>query len=205
MIFASVGDTVPLALVLWDGATGMFPRARVYSGAVLITTIPLVHAADGYYYASWIPGTAGDFAVVYTVYSDAGFTTLAGNYELALDQLRITAFALAEEAGKVMQSFTFDAGTDSIIVNVWLEIDSAQVTSGLSNATLTMFDSTAGSLATPPAQVVPVGQGVFRFVVPNPGFPVGEYATFAVATIDHAGPPIRTFRGITGVTFSRAQ
>jgi len=194
---------VPLVLVLWDGATGLFPRARVYSGITLVTTLPLTHVAEGYYQVNWTPVVAGKFVVVYTVYSDAGFTAPSSFYEKAQDLVKVNEFADSEEAGKVMQSFTFDVSTDTIVINMWLEKDNALVSSGVSNATLMVFDSAAGPISMPPTQALSVGQGVFRFVIPNPGLPLGEFATFSVGTIQHIGPPARTYKGICGVTFSR--
>lgn len=203
MILANVGEAVPLVLVLFDGAAGLFPRARIYNGAALVTTVPLTHVAEGYYLATWTPLVSGKFSAVYTVFTDAGFTLTANTYEKAQELLMVSD-AAAPDGGTVRQSFTFDAAGNSIIINVWLEIDTSPVTTGVTNATIILYNSTAGVLATPAAQLLPVGQGVFRFVVPNPGLPIGEFATFSIATIDHSGPPARTLRGITGVTFSRA-
>lgn len=202
MIITSVSEAVPLTLVLWDGATTLYPRAKVYADATLVATVPLVHVAEGYYLGAWVPGVTGQYSVVYTVYTDAGFLTTAPTYEKAQDRVLVLGTSLdATAGGAVRQSFTFDTAANTVVINAWLEIGTAVVTSGVTAATITLFDSVAGVLSPPAPQALPVGQGVFRFVLPNPGLPIGEFATFSLATITYNATQ---YKGITGVTFSRA-
>lgn len=198
------GETVPLSLVLGDYATGLFPRARVYNGLSLITTINLAAGPNGYYFSTWTAGIPGRYEVVYEIYADAGHTVLSTRYDAAEDESVHVRDVPAGQTGSIRQSFTLDTTSNAIIVNVWLEVDGGEVSSGVTNATLVLYASDGTVLETPAAQPTPVVQGVFRFSVTIPSFPLGENATFSVATIDYAGPPSRTVRGVTGVTFSRS-
>ena len=206
MVLASVGETLPLALVLSDRDEGFYPRAEVYDGTSLITSVNLAHVADGYYYGAWVPTTSGKFVVIYTVYSDAARTSVAllgglPRYEPDTDLFNVLDEPLASGGGAVRQSFTLDISTNSIIVNVWLELEGEQVPTGVSDASLRLYSYDGILLSAPANEASPVAQGVFKFTFALPAFSVGENATFSLATIDHNS---QTYRGITGVTFSRS-
>lgn len=199
-----VGEDVPLSLVLGDYATDLYPRVRVYLADTLVDSVDLTHVANGYYTAAWEVAAVGTYSLVYDVYTDAGHTTLSDDYEPAMETLQAFAGQVAEESGAVRQAYTLDPASNTITVSVWVEIDGTQVTSGLSNAALTLFYADGTTLSTPAAQVAPEFQGVFLFeIAPAPSFPLGETATVSLVTIDFDGPPARTLRGVTGVTFSR--
>lgn len=205
MSFAFVGEAIPLSLVLADYAAGYYPQARIYSGSALVDTIPLAFISTGYYYATWTVSTAGRFTVVYDVFVDSDHLILSDRYEPDTEELQAFPGPVAEEQGAIRQAFTLDTTSNSIIINLWVELDGSQVSSGLSNAALTLYKHDGTVIATPIAQVAPILHGVFRFVItPIPNFPLGENATFSRATVDFAGPPARTFFGVTGVTFSRS-
>ena len=77
LIPAKVGDSVTLPLVRKDGATGLFPRAKVYNAlGALVFTSDMTHVADGVYYSDtpFIVATAGKFQVVYIIYTNAART-----------------------------------------------------------------------------------------------------------------------------------
>jgi hypothetical protein len=204
MSFAFVGENVPLAMVLADHVTSMSPRARIYNGTTLVSTVALVSVSTGYYYATWLASSPGRFEVVYDVFTDPGFLNLSPLYSPGIEEIHVMTGPVAEEGGAVRQSYTLDTNSNSIIVNLWLEVDSNQVATGVSNANLTLCKQDGTVLASPSAQASPVAQGVFLFTFPIPPFAIGENATFSFATVDFAGPPARTFRGVTGVTFSRS-
>lgn len=72
-ILAAAGDTIPLALVVEDGATTLFPVARVFSsaGAPVGSPIDLLHVSAGFYLASFIVPAAEKYVVRYDIFADA--------------------------------------------------------------------------------------------------------------------------------------
>lgn len=205
MTLAFVGEAVPLSLVLADYAAGYYPQARVYNGPTLVASVTLPYIANGYYYAPWTVSAAGRLTIVYDVYVDPDHLVLSERYEPDTEEVQAFPGPLAEEQGAIRQAFTLDTTSNSIIINLWAELDGSQISSGLSNATLTLYKHDGTIIASPAAQASPILHGVFRFViVPIPNFALGENATFSRATVDFAGPPARTFFGVTGVTFSRS-
>ena len=76
-----LGDPLPLFLQLGDAETNLFPRAEVRDAtgaAVVGSPFALTHVASGMYKnTSYTPTVAGNYFAVYTVYTDAGFTTLS--------------------------------------------------------------------------------------------------------------------------------
>lgn len=206
MSLSSVGETLPLALVLSDNSTSYYPQVKVYDGTSLVTTVNLLHVSEGYYYASWVPATSGKFTAIYTVYEDAGRTTVATlgglpRYEPDTERFNVLDGPLASSGGAVRQAFTLDGTSNSIIVNVWLELEGQQVSSGVSDAALTLYTYDGLVLATPAVVAAPSAQGVFSFTFPIPAFSIGENATFSLSTVDHSST---SYRGVTGVTFSRS-
>lgn len=204
MTLAFVGDSVPLGLTLADYSSAYFPRVRIYDGATLLTTINLTFVDLGFYYGTWTPTYDGRFVAVYDTYSDVGHTTLATRYLPDTEEIQVFAHPLATEDGAIRQSFTLDAVANNIIVNLWAEIEGVQVSTGISAATLVLYKHDGTVMASPATQASPIAQGVFRFIFPVPPLALGENATFSVATVVFAGPPVRTLRGVTGVTFSRS-
>jgi len=108
-----------------------------------------------------------------------------------------------DEAGYVRLSVTFDAIANTIRANASLATDLGQKTTGLSNATLQLFDRTGASLTTLATTASPDAQGTFAFNIAAPAFLVGETETYFVVTVAEAGPPARVWRSIVGATFSR--
>lgn len=90
-----LGQEVPLALQLSNGATNKYPQARMFddSGAELSgSPVTLTHVGSGLYKAANFVMPAKPFIVAqYLVYSDAGHTTLDADYPIASD-----AFALLD-------------------------------------------------------------------------------------------------------------
>lgn len=200
----TVGFPVPLHIVLADYNNAVFPRARVYTGTTLVTSVNLAFISSGYYESTWTPGAAGSYFVVYDIYEDSGHTTLSEFYTPDTEEFEVTEATVAgDQAVAVRQSYTLDAPAGQIIVNTWLEVNGGETTTGITNATLSLYTSTGTLLAAVAPQVVPVAEGVFRFAFSIPAFTAGENATFSVATIDYDAPFPRTIRGVTGVTFSR--
>lgn len=203
MLIAFEGEDLPLDLSLEDYATDRVAKARVYEDGSLLTTLTLPHVTDGYYRTLWPTTSSGRFYIAYDVYLTDG-VTLAG-YSVADVSILVLAGRLATTGVQVKQSYTLDETSNSIIVNVWLELDGVQITSDVVDATLVLYNATMGVIATPATQTTPQGLGVFRFVIsPIPGFALGETATVSRATIDYTGDPAKTYSSVTGVTFSRS-
>jgi hypothetical protein len=201
---AYVGEDIPLTLTLGDYATNMSPRARIYSGTSLLSTVALASVDRGYYYGTWIAPSVGRYQVVYDVYTDSSYTVLSELYFPSQDEIQVISGPTAVEGGAVRQSYTLSSTTNAVIVNMWLELDNSQITANISNATLALYQSDGTMVANPPAQATPIGEGVFQFVFTPPALPIGENALFSAGSIDYSGTPAKTFRGITGLTFSRS-
>lgn len=80
-----VNQATLIGIMLYDGATNQFPRARVYNAAGTEQSgspFALTHVANGYYSNnSWTPTVEGIYFVAIRTFSDAGFTTLNPKYE----------------------------------------------------------------------------------------------------------------------------
>ena len=91
MLRATTGEPVPLQVLLPDGQTGLFVRARIYSATgVALQTMSLAHKAEGLYMVSWTPSADGYYTVVYEVFADAGFTNPA-NYDKDGEQIDVNS------------------------------------------------------------------------------------------------------------------
>jgi hypothetical protein len=95
-----LGQEVPLALQLSNGATNKFPRAKIYdeSGTELAgSPVVLTHVSAGLYKASSFVMPAKPFIVAqYLIYSDAGFTTLDPDYPIASDAFSLLTLTTLE-------------------------------------------------------------------------------------------------------------
>lgn len=93
MIHVQSGDPLPLELVLADGNTGRFPRARVYnSSGVEVGGSPfnLTHVAGGFYRnTAFTPGADGSYTAIFTTYLDAGYTMIGARYGRAYEYFEV--------------------------------------------------------------------------------------------------------------------
>lgn len=86
MIRVNVNQAIPLKVLIGDGSTGLYVRAKVYDSAgTLVATVALPHVAEGMYASTTTIGVEGFYTAVYTVYTDAGFLSLATDYSKAQD------------------------------------------------------------------------------------------------------------------------
>jgi len=87
------GDTIPLVLQLFDGATDQFPQAELWNldTNVLIDTKNLVHRNEGLYSLMTEIMPNSRVAVTYIIYSDAGHTT-----ENLLFERKVDTFTLSD-------------------------------------------------------------------------------------------------------------
>jgi len=95
-----LGQEVPLALQLSNGATNKYPQARMFddSGAELSgSPVTLTHVGSGLYKASTFLMPSKPFIVAqYLVYSDAGHTTLDTDYPIASDAFSLLDLSILE-------------------------------------------------------------------------------------------------------------
>lgn len=79
-----LGQVVPLSLQLSGAETNKYPRVRIYNSAgseVAESPIDLTHVANGLYKNATYNMPASAFVIAqYTVYSDAGHTTVDTTY-----------------------------------------------------------------------------------------------------------------------------
>ena len=198
-----LGNQAPLALILGAQDVSKFPQAMVFDQlgtATPVATLSMAHVSQGYYFVAWTTTAVGTFTVKYAVYDDAGHTVFDG-FDQASETIQVTADDMLVQGGIVRAGYTYDGGTDTITVNVGLEIDDELAQTGVSNATLVLHDSNGAVLATPSAVATPDAQGIFAFAFAAPLFGSGETPAYGLATVDFAGPPARTFKGITYLTF----
>jgi hypothetical protein len=102
---ATVGVPVPIAMVLEDGNTSMYPQAELYeTGAdTPILVLDLAHKAKGRYEANWTPEAVGVYAAVFIVYSDAPHTIESIVYTREIEQVFVTASSIDDLAAKLIR------------------------------------------------------------------------------------------------------
>jgi len=96
----SVGDIVPLALLLEDGNETQYPQAEVYAagGTSPLATLDLVHKARGRYEANYTLTAAGVRTVVFITYADTAHTVENITYSREQEQLIITQYGIDDLA-----------------------------------------------------------------------------------------------------------
>ena len=159
-----LGDVAYLSLKLTDGATGLFPRAVIYSPApVPVATVDLTDSGQGLYRATWLPPATGAFDVVDLVFSDAGHTTDA-EYEQGLDRLLVR-----EPRDQALLGVSYDEAGDTLYLQASLNRSGEPLTSPVVTAvSFDVYDADNSVLFTV-SDAAPDGQGVFRASKPAPG------------------------------------
>lgn len=89
---ATVGNAVPIVMILEDGAQDQYPQAELYvgGGVTPLTVIDLEHKAKGRYEGSWTPSSVGVFTAQFIIYSDSGHTIESIMYVQAVEQIVVT-------------------------------------------------------------------------------------------------------------------
>lgn len=91
MLRATVGEPIPLQVLLPDGSETMFVYATVVdSEGTQVEFLRLPHLVKGLYSANWTPSTEGWFGTMYDVYLDEARFTAAG-YERAGEQIEVSS------------------------------------------------------------------------------------------------------------------
>lgn len=81
------GESVPLVVLLEDGASDQYPLASVYRNGTLEASVDLTHQSIGRYRGMWTPSTIGFYDVLYRVYTDPS-RTLEGDYGRQVESWR---------------------------------------------------------------------------------------------------------------------
>lgn len=104
-VAATVGQPVPIVMILEDGNEDQYPRAFVYEAgaSVPLTTLNLSHKHLGRYEASWTPASPGTYAVTFITYSDAGRTIENIVYARAVEQVFATSESIDNLAAKIVR------------------------------------------------------------------------------------------------------
>lgn len=203
-MYQTLVDQAPLiqfpvvnAGVLVTGLSGVFTVSVVSPSGVLLSPAPAVAE-------SVVPGIYG-FTVPQAFLGAQG----AGNYALVV---AVSAPALVvsdvlvvtDEPSDIRLAVTYDASGSLLRCNLWVERSVGQQTTGLTNATVRLFDRAGAPLTGLVTAAAADANGVFGFSFAAPAFAVGDTETYFDCTVADAGPPVRTRRGKVGVTFSRA-
>jgi hypothetical protein len=86
LLTVHINEALQIRAVAGDGATGLFPRTRIYDGGgSVIATLNLTGVAEGVYGASWTPAVEGFYTAITQFFTDSGHTTDAGYLRAAED------------------------------------------------------------------------------------------------------------------------
>lgn len=90
-LLATTNRPVNIEILASDGNTALFGQARIYNSAgALVTTLSLVHIAEGLYSVTWTPTTEDIYSAITQLYTDAGHTIDAG-YEKGGEQVDVNS------------------------------------------------------------------------------------------------------------------
>jgi len=89
---ATVGASVPIVMILEDGAEDQYPQAEIYeAGATTpLETLDLTHKVKGRYESAWVPAATGVFTAHFIVYSDSDHTAESIVYTREAEQMVVT-------------------------------------------------------------------------------------------------------------------
>lgn len=102
---ATVGTTVPIALILEDGNEVQFPQAEIYEqgGTVPVATIDLGHKARGSYEGDWTPTATGTYRAVFITYADSGHSVENITYSRAIEQVFVTQSSVDDLSAQIVR------------------------------------------------------------------------------------------------------
>jgi hypothetical protein len=92
MLRATLNEAIPLQVQVTDGNTVLYARALVYepSGG-LEETFNLTHLVQGLYGTEHTFTAEGFYTVVYLLYSDSGYTSLATDYDIQAELVEVNS------------------------------------------------------------------------------------------------------------------
>jgi len=136
---ATVGDPVPIVLILEDGIETRYPQAEVYEpgGTVPIATVDLPHKAKGRYEGSWTPTAANIYTLHFFVYADAGHTIEDISYTRSVDQIAATDSNVDDLAAGIIRLLGL------VHENIFIDKTVHDVNGQLLEARVRLFDSAA--------------------------------------------------------------
>jgi hypothetical protein len=198
-----LGNELPLSITLPDGASGLFPRARIYDSAdTEVAGSPFdlteVGATGRYTGASFTPTTGGTFVARFITYTDAGHTTEDTSYERDQDSY-VVARTAATAAHMVV---AFGDNDNDLRIKAWLDRAGPTVTSPTA-ITLTWYDVTGAVLFTltqadATTSQDPDSQGVYHFQRTQALSDDSTY--YATVAITDASGTVTTTRGVQTIT-----
>ena len=94
---ARVNEPVVISIVLFDGKEDRYPRAFIYdeSGS-FVTSVDLLHRAQGMYHQSFVPTIPQQYTVVTIVYTDPGYSIEDEDYMREGDVLFVSQHTEAD-------------------------------------------------------------------------------------------------------------
>jgi hypothetical protein len=104
-VSGTVGNAIPIVMVLEDGNELVHPQARIYAqGATTPSVIlDLVHKEFARYEADFTPVSVGTYSAVFVVYDDIGHTTESIVYTREAEQILVTQDGIDDLAGKLLR------------------------------------------------------------------------------------------------------
>ena len=213
-----VGDKLPVALQLPDGAPNKFVRAWTYgsNGELVSGPTPLNHIAAGLYVTNTLTMPNSEFvAIQYRVYEDAAYTTLSSDYGDAVDTVSrtnlsgiVTTTNLEDAKNEIMSSVGGSSNQVKVAVSALTATDDLEFQTWLNRNGAPVFDVQDAGLSVMDASgivifsLTPVGaatnKGVFRLVKPLASTVVTSGKAYTVyATITAGGV---TYASITSIT-----
>jgi hypothetical protein len=136
---ATVGDPVPIVLILEDGVETRYPQAEVYEpgGVAPIQTIDLPHKAKGRYEGSFTPSAANIYTLHFFIYADAGHTVEDITYTRSVDQIVATESNVDDLAAGIVRILGL------VHENVFIDKTIHDANGQLLEARVRVFDSAA--------------------------------------------------------------
>lgn len=121
-----IGETVPISLQLFDGATNKYPRARLYKidGTELSgSPVALSHIANGLYKNSAFSMPNENAVIVqYRVFNDAGFTTESGLHSAAMETFFLEDNSFADSPAGLEADVEVESDLETEFLDVSPEI-----------------------------------------------------------------------------------
>ena len=92
MLRATLGEPIPLQVLLPDGQEGLYVIATVSTAqGALVAEFSLEHQVKGLYSYGWTPTAEGYYSIIYDVYMDQALQEPAGVYDRDGEQVEVTS------------------------------------------------------------------------------------------------------------------
>jgi hypothetical protein len=92
MLRATLNETIPLAALVSDGNTGLYPRTTVLNSSLsTVDVLYPTHATKGLYSCDWTPAAEGYYMTVVEFFLDALHTVPASAYPNGGESIEVTS------------------------------------------------------------------------------------------------------------------